>query len=195
MEKLNSLNLDFDRVLIQLIIPGFISIFPWIILFLNHHDNERFLAYANLSIFITLIAIISLIAGIVLENIGSRIEVHCYDKWNLKEDPEYHNIWYKFLTLNYDGKNPVGHSYLRNILLRMKFELSFACAMLPMSVGLIILDSQICIIFSCWIKVALFFLIPIFSAIYLIWVEAYSSSKVLSKTRKILVDEYYGKAK
>lgn len=191
MEKLSSLNLDFDRVLIQLIIPGFIAVFPWIIIFLNHHDHERFIAYDNITIMISLIAIISLIIGTSLENIGSRIEIGLYDRWNLKADTEYNNIWDKFLSLNYDGHNPVGHSYLRNILLRMKFELSFAIAMIPMSIGLIVLDSQVIIISSCWLKALLFYIIPLSSFLFLILKEAYSSSKVLAKTRKILVTKYY----
>jgi hypothetical protein len=33
MEKLTSLNLSFDRVLIQLVIPGLIAIFPYLLVF------------------------------------------------------------------------------------------------------------------------------------------------------------------
>lgn len=191
MDKLSSLNLDFDRVLIQLIIPGLTAVFPWAILFFNHHHVERDLLCNNMPIMVTIITILSLISGIILENFGGLIEVCFYDKKNSKTDPNYLEIWDKFLLLNYAGHQPIGHRYLRNILLRMKFELSFGLAIIPMAVGLVILDNQYIIFESNWWKFFLFYIIPLLTFFYLIFKEAYLSSKVLAKTRKILVEKYF----
>jgi hypothetical protein len=191
MEKLSSLNLDFDRVLIQLIIPGLFAIMPWFIIFLNHSPFEADFLFGNPPLLVTLIALLSLVAGLLLENFGSRIEVMFFDKKNIKNDSNYLDTWFKFLTLNYDGKEPVGHRYIRNILLRMKFELSFGIAVLISAVGCILLDSQKLIIESCCLKVFLLYILPVCLFYYLIVIEAYSSSKVLASSRKSLVEKYY----
>ncbi len=190
MEKISSLNLDFDRVLIQLIIPGLAAFFPWAIIFLNSHHFERDFLFKNLTLLITILSILSLIVGIILENLGSIIEVHFYDKKNGIEFPNYMDIWKEFLCLNYAGNEPTGHRYLRNILLRMKFELSFGLGLVPMAIGLIVLDSQTLIFNSIIIKILFFYFFPLASSIYLIFIEARSSSKVLARTREILVLKY-----
>lgn len=191
MEKLTSLGLTFDRVLIQLIIPGMVAVFPYFFIYLNHFPFDKEFLLKNPTILMTTLTILSLIAGIILENIGSIIEVKCYDKKNESKFPNYSEIWKKFLKLNYDAKEPVGHRYLRNILLRMKFELSFGTALIPLSIGLIILDNQKVLIGSFFLKLFLLFFIPLGGALYLILKEAYDSSVVLAKTRELLVEKYY----
>lgn len=191
-DKLSSLGLSIDRVVIQLIIPGLVASFPFIIIFMNNFPFEKNLLLTNVSLLIPFVTVIALISGIILENAGSIIEVHCYDRRNEKKFKDYHETWNKFLILDYKGKEPSGHRYLRNILLRMKFELSFAFAMFPMATGLIILDSQHILIGSCILKIILFILLPIGIAFYLLLKEAYDSSKVLAKTRQLLVNKYGG---
>jgi hypothetical protein len=190
MDKISSLNLDIDRVLLQLIIPGLTATFPWLIIFTNHHQKDLKLILENSSLLVTIVVIVSLVAGIILENIGSQIEVNHYDKKNKKKDNEYIKIWEEYLKLNYDGKEPIGHRYIRNILLRMKFELSFGIALIPMAVGLSILDYQSEIFKSCIYKCIFFLIIPAATFIYLIFYEGYKSSKVLAETRKLLVIKY-----
>ena len=191
MEKLTSLGLSFDRILIQLLIPGMVAIFPYFVIYLNHFPADQNFLKKNSTLIVTTITILSLIAGIFLENIGSMIEVKCYDKKNAIKFTDYNATWEKFLQLNYDGKEPTGHRYIRNILMRMKFELSFGIALIPLAVGLIILDYQHVLIVSCLIKVLLFYILPFGVSIYLLTKEAYDSSKVLAKIRKLLVDKYY----
>lgn len=190
MEKITSLNLDFDRVLVQLIVPGVTAVFPWIILFVNHHASYNKFIIGNLSVFVTAIVLIGLIVGIILENAGSRIEVSLYDKRNAKLDMDYRKVWEEYLQLNYGGNEPIGHRYIRNILLRMKFELSFGCAMVPMSIGLGIFDYQFEIFQNNILDYLFIYIIPFILFIYLIFKEGYSSSKVLANTRKLLVEKY-----
>lgn len=191
MEKLTSLGLTFDRVLIQLIIPGMVSIFPYFVIYLYHFPSDKEFLFKNPTIIITTITILSLIVGIIFENIGGMIEVKCYDKKNASKFADYNETWEKFLTLNYDGKEPIGHRYVRNILIRMKFELSFGIALVPLAIGLIILDAQHILISSVILKILLFYILPFGGSIYLLKKEAYDSSVVLAKTRKLLVDKYF----
>jgi hypothetical protein len=191
MEKLTSLGLNFDRVLIQLIIPGMVAVFPYFIIYLDNFAEDKNFLLKNPTILVTALTILSLIVGIILENIGSTIEVKWYDKKNEKKFTDYIGTWEKFLKLNYEGNEPNGHRYLRNILLRMKFELSFGVALMPFAVGLIILDQQHLLISSFKLKIFMLYILPIVGSLYLIIKEAYASSVVLAKTRKLLVEKFY----
>jgi hypothetical protein len=191
MDKLSSLNLSFDRVLIQLIIPGLIAIFPWFLLFINSHYNANSYFHNNSTITITTLTFLALIAGLLLENFGGRIEIMWFDVLNKRKDPNYMTIWNKFLQLNYDGKEPIGHRYIRNIVLRMKFELSAGIALIPMSVGLEMLHKEKNIFSNGFIAFLVIYLVPWLIAIYIVVIEARSSSKVLAETRKLLVEKYF----
>jgi hypothetical protein len=191
MEKLTSLGLSFDRVLIQLIIPGMVSLTPYFILILKNNPAYKAYLLDNPTILISTFTILSLIVGIILENIGSWIEVKHFDKKNEKIFIEYNNIWEKFLTLNYEGKEPTGHRYIRNILMRMKFELSFGLSIILLSIGLILVDIEMSFINGCFPKLFFLVLIPFCTSFYLLFYEAYNSSKVLAKTREILVKKYF----
>lgn len=196
--KLSTLNLEFDRVMIQFIIPGLTAVYPWAINLLNRFPLEKSYLIKNTSLLILLISIVSLVIGLFLENIGSYIEVKYLDEKNRTrkndrgefEFPNYDDVWMNFLMLNYDGKDPVGHRYIRNILLRMKFELSFGLALIFMAIGLINLDRQYVLISDCDYKILFFYLLPASAAAYLIFKEAPLSSRVLAKTRAKLVERY-----
>lgn len=166
------------------------SVFPFFIIFLNHFPDDKIFLFKNPSLLVTVITILSLIARIILENIGSLVEVRCFDKKNIILFKNYNDTWEKFLMLNYDGKEPSGHRYVRNILMRMKFELSFGFALIPLGAGLVILDCQHVLVTSFLLKIILFYLIPLLGSIYFLK-EAYDSSLVLAKTRQLLVNKYY----
>lgn len=190
MDKLTSLNLSFDRVLIQLVIPGLIAIFPWFIFFLNVHAHAKSYLHSNTNVTILAIIFLSLITGLIIENMGGRLEVWWLDKRNKKKYKNYGDIWDKFLLLVYEKNEPVGQRYLRNILLRMKFELSTAIAMIPLSIGLIFVNYNHSI-FNDWL--AFTFVVIVLPALFLIYLlyEATSSSEILAKTREHLVKEFY----
>lgn len=191
MEKLSSLNFTFDKVLLQIVIPGLIAIFPWFLLFIHSHPNAKNYLIANPSIIITTLIFLSLIAGTILENLGGRFEVLYLDYKNSKKDSEYEEIWKKFLLLKYTGEEPIGHRYIRNILHRMKFELSAGVALIPMQIGLIILNNQRPIFENHVQTCILIIFFPLAICLYLLFVEAPSSSKVLADTRKVLVNKFY----
>lgn len=191
MEKLTSLGLQFDRILIQILVPGLVCIIPYFLIFLNQFQSETAFLVDNPNVLIFLVTIVGVIAGFILENIGSMIEVYVYDPINKKKFEDYESTWEKFLLLNYDGVEPIGHRYVRNILIRMKFELSMGIAIIPMAIGFVILDFQHLLISSLIIKGLLFYIIPLYSSMYVLIFEAYNSSKVLASKRKLLVDRYY----
>lgn len=192
MEKISTLNLTFDRVVIQLITPGLIAAYPFIILFFDEIPDARdfFLKDSN-GLFLAFLILIGLIAGIVLENFGSRIEVWIYDVEQSKIEFDYFIIWNKFLQLTYDSSEPVGDRYLRNILLRMKFEVSTGAALVFMVIGLAIWNYRQTIFHSFFLNLFIVYLLPLSVSLYLILYEGRSSSRILAKTRRLLVDKYY----
>jgi len=142
-------------------------------------------------LFLAFLIIIGLVSGIVLENFGSRVEVAIYDKWQRNRIPNYDTIWKKFLKLRYDGEEPIGHRYLRNILFRMKFELSTGVGLIFMTMGLGIYDWRYGIFKSLILNIFLVYVLPIISSAYLLLYEGWSSSKILADTRTLLIRKYY----
>jgi len=75
--------------------------------------------------------------GLLVEDIGSRIESRLFDK-HLSGKPKFsrhHEDWNRYLRLTFSIE-PVGQRYLRTILLRFKFEVGTAVALLLSSPGL-----------------------------------------------------------
>lgn len=195
MEKLTALNLSFDRVLIQLVIPGLIAIFPYLLVFTDVEFNALAFQVQQINTLSTLIVIfIALIAGTMIENIGSWIEVYCYD-WRQKiNHKDYKLIWEQYLQLSFENE-PIGQRYLRNVLFRMKFELSMAVALLLMVGGFCIYDYIYAILLHPLVIICAIYILPIGSAIYLIFIEGWSGSKILHDTRKLLVEKYFVEGK
>lgn len=198
MEKISSLNLSFDRVLIQLIVPGIVSISTWIPVIVHDYSslkNSTFsnFLYSNGSIAASIVVICALIAGMILENLGSLFESRLIDRI-LKSNVTYSDlmdVWDKYLQIDFGQSEPVGQRYLRNILMRLKFELSFGIALFPATIGLISLNhNQKIFEWTCF-NCLLFYILPFLIALYLLFCEALQSAKILANTRKLLVEKYY----
>jgi hypothetical protein len=99
-------------------------------------------------------------------------------------------VWDKFLQLAYD-KEPIGQRYIRNILFRMKFELSVGVALVFMTIGLSIYNYNHTIFSNLWLNILGVYVAPLLGTIYLIFVEGWQSSRVLHSTRKLLVEKFH----
>lgn len=191
MEKLTSLNLTFDRVLIQLVTPGLITSFPFILLFFDARpDVATFFVQDSKGLLVTAVALVGLVMGIILENIGSRIEVNIYDNLLAQRKRDYFETWEKFLMIQYKGQEPIGHRYLRNILFRMKFELSAGVGLVIMTTGLGIYNIDHVIFKSVGLNLLVVYCLPIATSIYLLVFEGLRSAEVLAECRKALVEKY-----
>jgi hypothetical protein len=193
MEKLTSLNLTFDRVLIQLVTPGLLTSFPFILLFFDARpDVATFFVQDSKGLLVTAVALVGLVMGIILENIGSRIEVNVYDNLLAQRKRDYFETWEKFLMIQYKGQEPIGHRYLRNILFRMKFELSAGVGLIIMTAGLAIYNIEHVIFKSVGLNILVVYCLPIATSIYLLVFEGLRSAEVLAECRKALVEKYSG---
>ena len=192
MEKLTSLNLTFDRVLIQLITPGLLASFPFILLFFDARPDVRdFFLEDSKGLLVTSVVLVALVMGIILENIGSRIEVNIYDNKLASAKRDYFETWERFLLIQYQGQEPIGHRYLRNILFRMKFELSTGAGLIIMTAGLGLYNVDHIIFRSLLINTAIVYILPLATSVYLLGFEGWRSAEVLAECRKALVEKYY----
>lgn len=174
------------RPLVTLVVPGATALAPYVILlrvrqfevrqFWNDHTTSAFL--------VTALAAITV--GLILEGVGARIET----AWDARLDKQvkgHTDTWYKYLRLTLVSE-PIGQRYLRTITLALKFELAMAAALPLMYVGLLWLDRSIDL-FGWKGAFIIGMLVAVLTA-YLLY-ESWSSSKVLSRVRQELVEQFY----
>jgi hypothetical protein len=137
------------RPLLTHFIPGLVLGAPYFVLVCKLDRVQSFACrFEATTGFLIVIACLGV--GHLLEDLGSVLEVHCLDKrsvsfrhdekriidWKRREEE-----WWRYLRCCFETE-PVGHRYLRTVLLRLKLELSL-CIAVPMA-------------FIGWIAVAIF---------------------------------------
>lgn len=172
------------RPIVTLVVPGFfatstISLVAWQRIQVVPGLADSHPGTTGIIMFLLILS-----AGLVLEDLGARLE-HRFDRSLCSvEGYEHHSEeWYEYLRLAFTTE-PVGHRYLRSLVLRMKFELGMAIASIPFGLGALALEIRrdwhiALILVSVAVTVGLYF-----------GFEAKSSNKELSKVRRELLEEY-----
>jgi hypothetical protein len=138
---------EFFRPLATLVLPGAIAITPSIVALYWTLIPFRQFVDGNHAETIGGVVIVCVFVGLVLEDWGSRLEtyvdsihaaqdrgenVHWYNTWRFAFNPpsgRLENEWYSYLRLAFKSE-PVGHRYMRTLVLRLKFELGCSVASL-----------------------------------------------------------------
>jgi hypothetical protein len=209
MDKLTSQTLSNERLLIQWLIPGLIALLPYYMLVT--YENPKLWNFLTQNGWILTFSyiILSISLGLVLEIIGSYIEVGCFDKYfesakyspthpihpgELKY-PTFRNDWETYLKSNFKkDEEPVIMRYIRSVLFKMKFELALGLSIAIMLLGFIMakmftkfeINPTIFAVLICFF---------IWAANRLIRVEARNSAYILLSCRRSLVDLIETKAK
>jgi hypothetical protein len=125
------------RPLATIVIPGAMAISAWFVVLMQRYPSFRNLAAANHTETSLLIALASIASGLLVEDIGSRIESSYFDKRLVKRPgfSEHDKEWDRYLRLAF-AIEPMGQRYLRTILLRFKFEMGTSIAFLVSGIGL-----------------------------------------------------------
>jgi hypothetical protein len=195
MKDITGFNLEIGT-LIRSIIPGFFASFLFLIAIYYNCDTVKLLvtkiSEINLSMILLIIFITS---GLIIENIGSRIEEKCiWEKLKKQSKEDIQQEWWDYLKLKIDSEPKIiGQRYLRTILLRFKFELSFSVSLIFMTIGFLYLQFSVPELKnnSCINFILLQLLLPLGVARYLIF-EAYESSKLLIEVRRQILDSCLG---
>ena len=170
------------RPLVTLLIPGTIAISTWFVGLLWHFPDLRTIVYNNHAEVGIVLALAMTFAGLVLEDIGARVESRL-DSRKEKQDGKLFENWYGYLRTAFKT-DPIGRRYVRALVLRLKFELGIAFAMLSAGVGVLWLW---CMGLSWKVVVVSGILCIIFSACG--FIEGWSTHDTLAKNRANLLAE------
>jgi hypothetical protein len=151
---------DVFRPLVTLLIPGAIGISTWFVGLLWHFPDLETLAHNNHTDVALVLVLAMTFAGLVLEDLGARVETH-WDARKDKQDGRHIDNWYAYLRTAFKA-DPIGRRYLRTLVLRLKFELGIAFAMLSAGIGIlwlwymglscsvVVASELLCLLFAAW---------------------------------------------
>lgn len=195
MDIITAFKSEVIRPVVTNLVPGAAVLAPAVLLFKSYAPEaaDWLLGSSTSAPHPTLAWLIfvasSLVVGLACENLGSHIEVGAIERiLKRKRYPELDDEWLKYLTLTFPNE-PIGQSYIRTLLLRMKFELSFGVAAFFVGFELLWLSGRVTTtpFGDRWWH----FVLPFAAGIYL-FIEAFMSGGVLAKVRRALVNEYHG---
>ena len=138
MDFSSALRPDVYRIVVTNLVPGFVGVAPWVAgYFWPALQDAGFWQESGvlIPVSITLAAIV-LTAGLVFEDIGSRVEIRWADSWLNKKCPRLCRNWKTYLAQQRD-ESLIAQGYLRAILLRFKFELSMIPALVSFCIGVV----------------------------------------------------------
>lgn len=168
------------RPLVTLLVPGAVGLAPWFLGLVQRYADIYGLVSRNHAESALLLALVALISGMLLEDLGSRIESTFFDNARNRVTSGRHNSdWKAYLRVAYKLE-PVGARYIRTILLRMKFELGMSSAVILAAGGIFTTT------FRLGVKAAI--AVGASTLAVLLFCEARSSHRVLSETRNILLE-------
>ncbi len=179
MDPVSGLKGELFRPLVSVLIPGVFAAAPFgLIAFLQYPLMERILASTVGAGAVILFG--GLIVGMVLEDIGSTIEVFIW-KWVKNEEREAE--WSKYLSLKTNDEI-IGERYLKSLHVRMKFELAMIPAIISFTSGANLCNH----LFGGATGLQMWCLTIAMSVLlgFLIW-QAYLSGLVLADTRKQII--------
>lgn len=184
MDIVSAFKSELFRPIVTIVVPGFVALSPY--LFVADYYNPQILQFweSSPSAFIGILLMLVLAAGLILEDIGSRIEGTIWDSVMSRKHKEYMTTWDTYLKLC-TKDDIIGQRYLRTILMRLKFELSMGPALLISLGGLIWCNAKWCIWErnSClWMS----FVITV-TGLYLLW-ESYDSVNLLARVRQLVIE-------
>jgi hypothetical protein len=166
------------RPLMTILLPGMAAISTWAVGLLQRYEPVRAIAENKRLEGTVVVFLVALAVGEVLEDIGSRIEFQ-FDKHQERKNPQFKQEWYRYLALQFE-KEPVGHRYLRNLVLRLKFELGLGAGIFIGGLGILFttapMPGKAFVLWACT-------MLPV----YLLW-EAHDTHEVLGELRTKMLE-------
>jgi len=170
------------RPVTTLIVPGTIAVGPFVLVLADYVPAVATFWTEHPSAFAVLMVLTVLAAGFIIDDFGAMIEARVWDRLLGRDESHWKN-WEDYLKLELKDEL-IGHRYLRTKLTQMKFELAMAPALIFCWSGLLWLQ----VVHGMWSRSGFVFitLLLFLGAVYLLW-ESWKTSKVLSKTRALIL--------
>ena len=183
-ELFSAFNTDFFRALTTLIIPGALAVSTWSIqLVLTFGPLKNLIKDNHVeSALVLFIAVV--FVGLVIEDIGARIESLLDTHADGETQGKHTKDWYEYLRTAFVCE-PIGRRYIRTLVTRLKFERGTTIAILIADTGLVVLWVGG---FSSYRLSIILLLLSLLVAAYLEFLEAPASHRLLGKARSELLE-------
>jgi len=184
-ELFAAFNTDFFRALTTLIIPGAIAVSTWTVYLVLTYEHLKNLIEQNHveTAFVLFVAVVFF--GLVIEDVGARIESRLDRRADQKTEGRHTKEWYQYLRTAFTCE-PIGRRYIRTMVTRLKFELGT-------SVGILIADGGLVVLWADGFSSGKLLLILLFLSLviaaYLGFWEAPASHRLLARARTEMLDE------
>jgi hypothetical protein len=170
------------RPVVSLVVPGFFATATMSIAASQHFQIAPFLVDAHPGTAGVIMFLVILTAGLILEDIGARLEGRFDAQLCKVKGYECHmEEWYDYLRLAFENE-PIGHRYLRSMVLRLKFELGMTVASVVFALGGFAVKAS-------WHGHLFLIGIPVIACWYF-GSEAKASNRELSKVRHEVLKKY-----
>jgi len=123
------------RPLVTLLIPGSVAISTWFIALLWQFPVLKKIVYDNHAETGFVLAFAMTFAGMVLEDLGTRVEKRLDDERESKTG-NHNATWFAYLRTAF-VTDPIGRRYIRTLVLRLKFELGVGFVMISAAWGIV----------------------------------------------------------
>lgn len=166
------------------VIPGSIAIAPYILILGSYVPRVMHFWDAHEAAGTAVITICVLTAGLILDNVGASIESNWWDRLLVTKYSNHLNDWDRYLKLRIKDEI-VAQRYLKDFVMRMKFELSMAPALLLFWGGLMWLNA----LYAIWEPRGVLFMSGLLVGGALYFLRAsYVSARVLSRVRTSILE-------
>ena len=184
-ELFAAFNTDFFRALTTLIIPGAIAVSTWTIQLVLTFKPLRNAVEQNHVETAFMVFIAAVFIGLVIEDVGARIENFLDGRADDRTQGRHRQEWYEYLKTAFVCE-PIGRRYIRTLVTRLKFELGTA-------IGIVIADSGLLALwvagFSSCRLTLIVLLLSLVVASYLAFLEAPASHRLLATARTKMLEE------
>jgi hypothetical protein len=164
--------------------PGAFASAPYVWVALSGWPQVQSFLAAHEAIAVAVAIVVWIVAGFFIESAGSYVEVYLID--HRRAHPEKAlATWWQYLQIAWqDGNEPIGHRYLRRLLVSFKFELNMFVAILLAVPGIVLLFKTGHLVSAH----AVMIIATMLATAVLLFVFAWQSAGVLARVREKLVE-------
>src|SRR6478752_7991876 len=124
------------RPLVTLLIPGALALSSWLIALTWRFQSLKSVMAGHTSETYLILFFVITCLGIVIEDLGARIELHFDKLANQKTDGKHDEQWFGYLRTAFVSE-PIGRGYIRSLVLRLKFQIGILLSSIVAGLGVV----------------------------------------------------------